>query len=159
MDDAFIVNKIKDGIVIDHVTTGKGIIIPKILGIDSKSGKTIAILINAPSGKMGKKDMLKIEGKTLHETEANIVALVSPGATINVIKDYKIIEKRKAQLPSVITGIIRCANVSCITNAENMPASFRLVSESPAALRCDYCDTVVSDLGKSEGLYSGAARL
>ena len=86
------VSKIKDGTVIDHITSGHALDVVKILGITGKSGNIVTIAMNVPSKRMGKKDIVKIEGRELKAEEVDKIALIAPNATINIIRDYKVVE-------------------------------------------------------------------
>lgn len=139
------VSKIKDGTVIDHITRGHALNVIKILGIDGRGGGVITIAINVPSQKLGVKDIVKIEGRELKPEEVDKIALIAPHATINIIRNYKVIEKQRVKLPSMIHGIVKCINPACISNSENEPVKpiFYVESEEPLKLRCHYCGTIM----------------
>ncbi|HID39137.1 MAG TPA: aspartate carbamoyltransferase regulatory subunit, partial [Calditrichaeota bacterium] len=131
---------IKDGTVIDHITSGHALDVVKILGITGKSGNIVTIAMNVPSKRMGKKDIVKIEGRELKAEEVDKIALIAPNATINIIRDYKVIEKKHVQLPKVIRNIVRCANPACISNSkEPVQPTFYVESQEPLYLKCHYC--------------------
>ena len=134
------VSKIKDGTVIDHITSGHALDVVKILGITGKSGNIVTIAMNVPSKRMGKKDIIKIEGRELKAEEVDKIALIAPNATINIIRDYKVVEKKRVQLPKVIKNIVRCANPACISNSnEPVQPTFYVESQEPLYLKCHYC--------------------
>jgi len=134
------VSKIKDGTVIDHITSGHALDVVKILGITGKSGNIVTIAMNVPSKRMGKKDIVKIEGRELKAEEVDKIALIAPNATINIIRDYKVVEKKRVQLPKVIKNIVRCANPACISNSnEPVQPTFYVESQEPLYLKCHYC--------------------
>ncbi|MCS4541748.1 MAG: aspartate carbamoyltransferase regulatory subunit [Euryarchaeota archaeon] len=137
-----IVRPIKDGTVIDHITPGKALSVLRILGIPKKHpNTTVSVIINVPSKKMGLKDIVKVERRELKETEANKITLIAPHATINIIRNYKVIEKRKVELPNVIEGIVKCANPNCITNTnEAITPKFTIERREPIRLRCCFCE-------------------
>ncbi|MEM2321314.1 MAG: aspartate carbamoyltransferase regulatory subunit [Candidatus Bathyarchaeia archaeon] len=139
------VSKIKDGTVIDHITRGHALNVIKILGINGRSGGVITIAMNVPSQKLSVKDIVKIEGRELKPEEVDKIALIAPHATINIIRNYKVIEKQRVKLPSVIHGIVKCINPTCISNSENEPVKpiFYVESEEPLRLRCHYCGTIM----------------
>ena len=110
------VYKIKDGTVIDHIRGGYALDVVNILGITGKEKRVMTIAINVPSKRFGVKDIIKIEGKALNAQEVNRIALVAPHASINIIKDYAVVEKLEVKLPKTIEGIIKCANPCCISN-------------------------------------------
>ena len=111
------VRRIKEGTVIDHIDEGKGIQVLDALRIDGKDGSLITIALNVPSGKSKKKDIIKVENKFLKDDDTNKIAVIAPKATINIIKNYKLIEKRRVSLPNEIDRIFRCSNPDCITNS------------------------------------------
>jgi len=134
------VSKIRSGTVIDHITSGHALDVVKILGITGKSGNIVTIAMNVPSKRMGKKDIVKIEGRELKAEEVDKIALIAPNATINIIRDYKVVEKKRVQLPKVIKNIVRCANPACISNSnEPVQPTFYVESQEPLYLKCHYC--------------------
>ncbi|MCR8500956.1 MAG: aspartate carbamoyltransferase regulatory subunit [Crenarchaeota archaeon] len=134
------VKKIEQGTVIDHIPKGRSLIVLKILGITGNEENTIAVLINVESQKLGRKDIVKIENRELTEDEVNLIALVAPTATINIVRECRVIKKYKVALPSVIRRILSCTNPTCITNAEkNVETVFEVLSTDPVKLRCTYC--------------------
>jgi len=139
-----IVRRIKDGTVIDHVESGKGLKVLEALGIDGKDGNVITIALNVPSGKFSKKDIIKVENRYLQDYDTNKLAMISPTATINIIKDYKLTEKRRVSLPSKIEKIFRCSNPDCITNSkEDIDSVMEVVDKTGRVLRCKYCTRIL----------------
>ncbi|MBU2634184.1 MAG: aspartate carbamoyltransferase regulatory subunit [Nanoarchaeota archaeon] len=132
------ITKIKEGIVIDHIDIGKVKEVAEILNLDTETPYTLGM--NYESGKIGKKDVLKIEGKELDEEDLNKVALIALNATINKIVNYKVVSKRKVELPKLIKGIVRCFNPNCITRYEDVETQFDVVKKNPLILRCYYCE-------------------
>ncbi|MCS7373437.1 MAG: aspartate carbamoyltransferase regulatory subunit [archaeon GB-1867-097] len=139
------VQKIKNGTVIDHIAAGYALSVLRILGITGKEGITVSVVMNVPSEKLGKKDIVKVEGRELKKEEVNKIALVAPKATINIIRNYKIIRKDRIRLPNEIEGIISCINPKCITKGEREPIKpkFTVISDKPIRLRCKYCGTIL----------------
>jgi aspartate carbamoyltransferase regulatory subunit len=138
------VSKIKDGTVIDHITGGHALDVVKILGITGKEKKVITIAMNVPSKRFKIKDIVKIEGRELNPQEVHKIALLAPHATINIIRDYKVVEKQRVQLPKVIENIIKCANPACISNSnEPIQSKFYVDSEEPLLLKCHYCGYII----------------
>ena len=134
------VSKIKDGTVIDHIRGGYALDVVKILDITGKEKRVMTIAINVPSRSFGVKDIVKIEGKALSPQEVNRIALVAPHASINIIKDYAVVEKLEVKLPRAIEGIVKCANPCCISNAdEPVVSKFYVKTEEPLLLKCHYC--------------------
>ena len=99
------VRRIKEGTVIDHIDEGKGLQVLNALQIDGKDGSLITIALNVPSGKFKKKDIIKVENKFLKDDDTNKIAVIAPAATINMIKEYKLVEKRRVSLPNEIDRI------------------------------------------------------
>ncbi len=134
------VSKIRNGTVIDHISGGYALDVVKILGITGKEGRVITIAVNVPSERFGLKDVLKVEGRALNAREVNRIALVAPHATINIIRDYSLVEKLEVKLPRVIEGLVKCANPACVSNS-NEPAApkFYVEREEPLLLKCHYC--------------------
>ncbi|HEX9845170.1 MAG TPA: aspartate carbamoyltransferase regulatory subunit [Candidatus Nitrosotenuis sp.] len=139
-----IVRRIKDGTVIDHIDGGKGLKVLEALGIDGKDGNVITIALNVPSGKFNKKDIIKVENRYLQDYDTNKLAVISPTATINIIKDYKLVEKRRVALPNKIEKIFRCSNPECITNSqEHIESVMEVIDKSGRVLRCKYCTRIL----------------
>lgn len=138
------VSKIKDGTVIDHITSGHALDVIRILGITGHAKGVVTVAMNVPSKTLGVKDMVKVEGRELNSREVDKIALLAPHASINIIRDYKVVEKQRVKLPSVIRGIVRCANPSCISNSdEPVEAKFYVDCGEPLCLRCHYCGCVM----------------
>ncbi len=139
--------KIHDGTVIDHIRAGKALEVLKILGITGKDGNIVTLAMNISSSKIGKKDIVKVENRFLKEAEVARIALVAPEATINLIKDSKVIKKTRVELPETITDIFDCPNQRCVTNKEREPihSKYEVVSRTPVQLKCLYCWTIVEE--------------
>lgn len=137
-----IVTSIENGIVIDHITAGLGAQILEYLNIDT-SENTIAFIMNAQSQKHGKKDIIKIQNVT--DVDLTVLGLIDPNATVNIIKDGKIVEKIKLSLPETVTNVIKCKNPRCVTSVESgIPHIFHLINPKTREYRCEYCDEIVS---------------
>ena len=141
------ISKIKEGTVIDHINAGKALLVLKILGIDSNSTETVSMAMNVPSKKMGKKDIVKVEGKFINEEQLNKIALIAPKATINLIKDYEIQKKFRVVLPKFIEGIIKCPNRNCISNSnEPIVPKFHVWFDENVVAQCHYCNRKVKEI-------------
>ncbi|RLG87531.1 MAG: aspartate carbamoyltransferase regulatory subunit [Thermoprotei archaeon] len=140
------VSKIRNGTVIDHIPAGKALLVLRILGITGREGLRTAVLMNVESKKLGRKDIIKIEGRELTSDEVNVIALVAPSATINIIRNYTVYKKLKVTIPQEIRGFIRCPNPTCITNRrrEGLVTRFRVVKREPLTLQCVYCGTMIT---------------
>ena len=144
MNEELRVRKIKDGTVIDHIKGGSGKKVIDILGIDGSLPETAVLLMNVASKRIGKKDMVKIENKTLKKEEVDKIALVAPNATWNVVKDYKVVNKSRIEIPDELEGILKCPNPKCISNAgEPMKTRFKVEEKEPVRLRCNYCERII----------------
>jgi len=135
------VTPIGNGTVIDHIPAGQALNVLKILGIDKTTEATISVLMNVTSKRSGKKDVVKVEDRELKEEEVNKISLIAPGATINIIRDCRVVEKRTVDMPDLIVGVLRCPNPSCISNTDEPIKSQLIVkSKNPVVLRCVYCE-------------------
>ena len=140
-----LVRRIKDGTVIDHIEAGKALLVLRALSITGREGNVITVALNVPSSKHGKKDIIKVENRFLETSETNKLALIAPRATINIIRDYKLIEKRKIHLPESIVGIFKCPNLKCITNSsEGIKSAIDVIDKEKVVLECRYCARTLS---------------
>ena len=143
-ETALYVSKIKDGTVIDHITSGYALDVAKILGINRLEKRVITIAINVPSKRFKRKDIVKIEGRELNPQEVHKIALLAPHATINIIRNYKVVGKQRVKLPEVIEDIVKCANPACISNSnEPVQPRFYVEDEEPLLLKCHYCGFIM----------------
>ncbi len=137
------IDSVEKGIVIDHIQAGKGMDIYRYLGLD-KLESAVAIIKNAKSNKMGKKDIIKVE----NEIDLDLTALgfLDSNITINIIENDKIVRKINLQLPEEVTNIVKCKNPRCISSIEQeIPHTFRLSDKENKVYRCIYCDTAYED--------------
>ena len=133
------IDSIKNGIVIDHITAGKGMEIYRLLELDA-TDYSVALIKNASSSKMGKKDIIKIDA--LIDINMDILGYVDPGVTVNIIKDEKLADKICPKLPEKLTNVIKCKNPRCITTTEQeLPHVFKLTDEKNRIYRCIYCES------------------
>ncbi|ASJ13254.1 aspartate carbamoyltransferase regulatory subunit [Thermococcus thioreducens] len=139
------VTAIREGTVIDHIPAGKGLKVIEILRLNRPNGGVLLLASNVHSGKLGRKDIVKIEGKFLSEEEVNKIALIAPTATVNIVRDYRVAEKFKVETPDEITGILRCANPNCVSNHEYTVSKFHVVSREPLKVRCHYCERTMEE--------------
>ncbi|MFQ5956205.1 MAG: aspartate carbamoyltransferase regulatory subunit [Candidatus Brocadiales bacterium] len=133
------VSAIKNGTVIDHIESKNTFKVASILNIENED-QVVLVGMNLTSGDLGKKGIIKIEGKNLTQEEANKIALIAPDATLNIIKDYEVIEKRRVSLPEELMGIVKCFNPNCVSNHEKIHTHFRVEKKDPPHLRCHYCE-------------------
>ncbi len=134
------VGKIEEGFVIDHIHAGRGMKIYRDLGLD-RLECSVAIILNASSKKMGKKDMIKVECP-IDQFDMDFFGFLDPSATVDVIKDGKIISKPKLKLPEKLINVVRCHNPRCITSGEpQLDQIFVLTDPLRGTYRCQYCET------------------
>ena len=147
MSDAsqLLVRRIKDGTVVDHIENGKALIVLRVLNITGREGNVVTVALNVPSSKHNKKDIIKVENKYLEKDETDKLALIAPRATINIIRDYKLVEKRKISLPDSIVGIFNCPNLNCVTNSdEYIQPTIDIIDKEKMMLRCKYCARIIT---------------
>lgn len=133
------IDSIQNGIVIDHIQAGKGMELYHLLGLDN-SEESIAIIQNVSSKKMGKKDIIKIDANL--DVDLDIIGYVDPNATVNVIRDGKLVEKKILELPEKLINVLHCRNPRCITSTEQeLKHIFCLTDKENKVYRCAYCET------------------
>ena len=132
------IDSIQNGVVIDHITAGQGMRLCRLLKLD-ETDLSVAIIRNASSGKLGKKDIIEIDADI--PVNLDVLGFVDPDATINVIRDGKLVEKKHAGLPERIRDVLRCRNPRCITSVEpDLPQVFQLANRETKTYRCIYCE-------------------
>ena len=132
------IDSIQNGIVIDHITAGKGMEIYNLLELH-KLDCSVALLMNAYSGKMGKKDIIKVNADI--DIDMNALGYVDPGATVVIIRDNKVVEKHAVSLPKKLVNVLKCKNPRCITTTEQeLPNVFLLTEPENHVYRCMYCE-------------------
>ncbi|MDG6996166.1 MAG: aspartate carbamoyltransferase regulatory subunit [Nitrososphaerota archaeon] len=141
-----LIRRIKEGTVIDHIKAGEALHVLRILGITGKEGEIVSVAMNVPSAKIVKKDVIKVANRFLKSEETDKLALVAPLATVNIIKNYKVSEKRKVELPNVFKGLLKCPNPTCVSNLEREPIvpTIDVVDKEAPLLRCRFCQRLIS---------------
>ncbi|SIR17902.1 aspartate carbamoyltransferase regulatory subunit [Haladaptatus litoreus] len=135
------VSKIRNGTVIDHIRAGQALNVLAILGIDGTDGEAVSVGMNVPSDRMGQKDIVKVEGKELSQNEVDVLSLIAPDASINIIREYEVAEKHRLVRPEEVVGILSCPNSNCITTKdEPVESKFEVLADG---VRCEYCDTII----------------
>lgn len=133
------IDPIKNGIVIDHIEAGKGLIVYNFLSLGDLDC-TVALIKNVPSKKTGKKDIIKIDADI--KLDFDVLGYIAPEVTVNVIKDGQTVEKIKVALPDVVKNVIKCKNPRCITSVEQeLDHVFKLVDKEKRVYRCIYCES------------------
>ena len=137
------VSKIRNGTVIDHVSGGHALNVLSILGIDGSEGLGVSVVMNVPSDRLGRKDVVKVEDRELSQSEVDVISLIAPEASINIIRDFEVVQKNRVDRPDSVVGLLSCPNRNCITN-ENEPVEtdFTVVDDG---VRCTYCGTIIRD--------------
>ena len=142
-NDKLLVEAIANGTVIDHIAPGQAMNILRLFNFIGKHNQ-ITVGFNLKSGEMGAKDIIKIADVTFSPSETEQLAILAPDATVNSIKDYKVVDKYKLRLPNEIKGAFECPNSNCITHVEKgAPARFSIFKEEgKVMMRCHYCERV-----------------
>ena len=133
------IDSIINGIVIDHIAAGRGMMLYKLLHLD-RLDCSVAIIKNVHSNKMGKKDIIKVDAAI--DLNTDVIGYVDPDATVNIIRDGKLVEKKAIELPEKLVNVIRCKNPRCISSTEQeLPQVFVLTDRKNRVYRCRYCET------------------
>lgn len=145
--ETMLVQKISDGTVIDHVSAGKSLSVLRLLGNPQNRGVTVALVMNVGSSKMGRKDILKVEGVELTDEQVQKLALIAPRASVVIIRSYRVAEKKNAVPPAAVVGILSCTGATCISVREKDSVSsiFSLLNSSPLAYKCKFCGRVLAE--------------
>ena len=136
------VTAICNGTAIDHIPSGHALQVLKMLRLDVGRSNPISLVMNVPSGKMGRKDVLKIEDRELNQEELDRLALIAPKASVAIIRNYHVAEKRTIELGTELINIVRCSFSNCITKnpREPLPHKLKIISAEPMKIRCFYCE-------------------
>ena len=137
------VSKIRDGTVLDHLPAGTALPVLALLGIDGSEGTGVSVAMNVPSDRLRTKDVVKVEERELSQAEVDVLSLIAPEATVNIVRDYDVTEKSRVERPESVTGVLTCHNRNCITNAgEPVATRFDVLDDG---VRCVYCDEIVRE--------------
>jgi aspartate carbamoyltransferase regulatory subunit len=140
--DGLLISPIRNGTVIDHITGGEALNVLKIIGITGVTTESISVATNVKSSKIGIKDIVKIENRELRKEEVDRIALIAPHATISIIRNFDVYEKKGVEIPAFLIGIVRCPNPGCISNTnEPVPSKFEVL---PKGLHCLYCEWMIT---------------
>lgn len=136
------IDSIQNGVVIDHISAGRGMKIYELLGLN-KLNVPVAIIKNVTSGKMGKKDLIKVDADI--PINLDVIGFVDPGATVNIIKNGTLTEKRNVPMPETLVNVIKCKNPRCITSTEQeLDNMFKLTDKKNVVYRCVYCEAAIN---------------
>lgn len=141
MEKRLKVTAIKDGTVIDHIPPRSLFEVISILDLE-KCSHMVTFANNLESNKIGSKAIIKVANRFFKDEEVNKISLVAPHAKLNIIKDYEVVEKRIVEIPSEVRAIVKCFNPKCITNSEDIPTRFNVISQEPITLKCKYCEKI-----------------
>ena len=135
------VTAIRNGTVVDHIPAGRALQVIQMLRIDMTRATPVSLVMNVPSDKLGRKDVLKVEDRELSQEELDRLALIAPTASIAIIRNHAVAEKLKVELADDLINIASCSFSNCITkNArEPLPQRLRVISQDPLEVRCYYC--------------------
>lgn len=137
------ISKIKNGTVIDHITAGQALNVLSLLGIDGSNDEVVSVAMNVPSEKTSRKDIVKVENRELSQNELDVLSIIASAATINIIRNYEVIEKTRVQRPTEVTGVLQCPNQACITNTDEPVLTKFTVLDN--GVRCEYCSTILRE--------------
>ncbi|MBP1987309.1 aspartate carbamoyltransferase regulatory subunit [Halolamina salifodinae] len=137
------VSKIRDGTVLDHLPGGSALNVLAMLDIDGSEGTGVSVAMNVPSERLGTKDVVKVEERELSQAEVDVLSLIAPRATVNIVREYAVREKKQAERPESVRGVLACPNSSCITNAEEpVQTRFDVLEDG---VRCGYCEEIIRE--------------
>lgn len=137
------VAEITHGTVIDHIPAGFALTVLNVLGIDGSTETIVSVGMNIASSRYGTKDIIKVEDRELTEDEVDVLALIAPDATINIIRETEVVAKQQVDRPAQIEGVIKCPNHNCITRTdEPITPTFDV---APEHVQCTYCDTLINE--------------
>jgi aspartate carbamoyltransferase regulatory subunit len=141
-----LIRRIKEGTVIDHIRSGEALRVLQILGITGKEGEIVSVAMNVPSSKLEKKDVVKVANRFLKSEETDKLALVAPLATVNIIKNYRVAEKRKVELPELFRNLLKCPNPTCVSNMPGEPivSTIEVIDRETPLLKCTFCQRLIS---------------
>lgn len=137
-EERLAVAALKDGTVIDHIPSEALFKVVRILDIPAME-ESVTIGFNLKSTRLGKKGIIKVAGREFPQDVINRIAVVAPGAVINIIRDYKVEKKNPVVLPENLVGLVKCSNAKCVTNHEKIPTRFNVIASSPVTVCCHYC--------------------
>ena len=135
------VSALRQGTVVDHLRRGTGLKVLNVLGLLTEGA--VAIGLNLDSKRLGQKDLIKIENRELTQEELNKIAILSPEATLSIIREFKVVSKFQPELTAEMEGVVHCQNPSCISNNEQIRSRFQVLEREPLRLRCYYCERVI----------------
>jgi len=139
-----VVSAIENGTVIDHIPAKSVFRVVKMLNLDENETQ-VTIGLNLNSSKYGKKGIIKVSDVYFEKQEINKIALIAPTATLIIIKNYKVVEKRHVEIPDVIKKFVKCVNPNCITNHQQVSTKFNVSDKEELRLQCHYCEKITAN--------------
>ena len=139
------ITPVSDGTALDHLKPWTALKVLEILGLPALKNCKVSVALNVESSRLGRKDLVFIEGKELSAGELEKIGLVCKGGTCNLIKGSKVVKKYEISYPEKAEGIIKCINPACISNKESFNSKFKLVSKEPLKAECNYCETIMNE--------------
>lgn len=136
------VSAIREGTVIDHIPADATFKVVEILKLQ-EYGNVVTVAANLPSKKLDKNGIVKIGGKELTKKEVDMISVVAPQATVNIIKNYEVKQKLKISMPEYFDNILKCSNPGCVTNNYDLKTSFKVVQKHPLKVRCHHCEKIL----------------
>ena len=135
------VTAIRNGTVVDHIPSGYAMQVIRILRINTERATPVSLVMNVPSDKLGRKDVLKIEDRELDQEDLDRLALIAPAASIAIIRNHAVAEKMRVELGGDLVNIAKCSFSNCITKSDREPLAQRMkvISREPLEVRCYYC--------------------
>ena len=139
MKKQLLVSALQNGTVIDHIPSDRTTDVVTLLGLNSITS-TMMIGANLESKKMGRKTIIKIADRFFTDEELNRLSVIAPDASLCIIKDYEVVEKKPVRMPEELRDIVKCANPKCITNNEPMRTVFHVIDKHNGIMKCHYCE-------------------
>lgn len=136
-----VVSAIDNGTVIDHIPVQNVFQVVRLLGLDHCE-EQVLFGTNLDSQKYGKKGIIKVHNKFFEREDINKIALIAPTATLIVINNFKVVEKKRVEVPDQVLKVVKCVNPNCVTNVENVPTKFKVINKEEVKLRCHYCEKI-----------------
>ena len=135
---------IRDGTVIDHIPAGRALLVLSMLGVGPQTHTPVSLVMNVSSSKHGQKDMIKIEDRELDQMELDRLALIAGQASVSIIRNFGLSEKRRVTMPDEFLGVMPCMSSNCISNSasEHIRPKLKVVTKSPVLIRCFYCERI-----------------
>lgn len=133
------ITALKDGVVIDHIPSKSTLQLVKVLKLKDHD-HVVTVAFNLKSNTLGKKGLIKISGRELTKHELDVISIMAPSVTVNIIKDYEVVNKLNLEVSETITNVIKCNNYNCISNHEQTDSIFTKIEDDVTLFKCFYCE-------------------